>query len=88
MQCRAAGRLAGAWAWFQYKIGFHGIWLFTIAKCFDFDELAFSYGKTCLWRLSSQNVTKFQHIAKFLQMRIYCVAIFLVILPFAVFFVS
>jgi len=45
VQRRAAGRLAGAWACFQYKIAFHGSWLFTIAKCFDFDESAFSYGK-------------------------------------------
>lgn len=75
MQHRDIGKLAGAWAHSQYKIGFHGNWLFTIAKCFGFDESAFSYGKTFLWRISSQKETKFQHTAKSLQNRIYCAAV-------------
>lgn len=75
VQHRDAGKLAGAWVRSQYEIGFHGNWLFTIAKCFGFDESAFSYGKTFLWRISSQKEIKFQHTAKSLQNRIYCAAV-------------
>lgn len=48
------------------------LWLaFSTAKFFGFDESAFSYGKTFLWKTSSQNETKIQHAAKSLQNRIY-----------------
>lgn len=74
-QClRQAGRSLGI---FPLSDRFPLSLAFSTAKCFGFDESAFSYGKTFLWRSSSQNKTKIQHIAKSLQNGIYSLQLYL-----------